>query len=264
MVIDNRAGGSRQHRHERGVARRRPTATRSASPTPATSSSIRTCSEAELRSAQRSRPGRPGRHRAAVPGDERQPVPAKTLQEFIAYAKANPDKVSYAGAGAGTTPDLAGDEFARRAGLKLVVVPHRGTGPATAGGARRRRAGHVRLDGAAHRIRAQGRAARARRGHAQAHALYAGRADLRRAGLSRTSTAETWFALFAPRGTPQAILDQLNGYTRGIQDDPEISAAAGRDLRRSAAADAGRIRRAGEGRRGEVGADRARIRRQAD
>src|SRR5262249_21974652 len=60
-------------------------------------------------------------------------VPAKTLREFIAYAKATPDKVSYAGAGAGTTPDLTGGEFARRAGLdKLVFVPFRGTAPATA------------------------------------------------------------------------------------------------------------------------------------
>src|SRR3954465_11493273 len=58
-------------------------------------------------------------------------VPAKTLAEFIAYAKANPDKVSYAAAGAGTTPDLTGGEFARRAGLgKLVFVPFRGTAPA--------------------------------------------------------------------------------------------------------------------------------------
>jgi tripartite-type tricarboxylate transporter receptor subunit TctC len=32
----------------------------------------------------------------------------------------------------------------------------------------------------------------------------------------------TWFSLFAPRGTPKPILDQLNGYTRGMQDDPEI------------------------------------------
>src|SRR3954471_5057278 len=37
-------------------------------------------------------------------------VPAKTLAEFVAYAKANPDKVSYAGAGVGTTPDLTGGE----------------------------------------------------------------------------------------------------------------------------------------------------------
>src|SRR5947209_20536946 len=60
-------------------------------------------------------------------------VPAKTVAEFISYAKANPDKISYAAAGAGTTPDLTGGEFARRAGLdKLVFVPFRGTAPATA------------------------------------------------------------------------------------------------------------------------------------
>jgi tripartite-type tricarboxylate transporter receptor subunit TctC len=35
--------------------------------------------------------------------------------------------------------------------------------------------------------------------------------------------AETWFALFAPKGTPKAILDQMNGYTRSIHDDPEMS-----------------------------------------
>src|SRR6266540_4757223 len=59
-------------------------------------------------------------------------VPVKTLQEFIAYAKAQPDKVSYASAGVGTTPDLAAHEFNRRSGLKLVFVPFRGTAPAVA------------------------------------------------------------------------------------------------------------------------------------
>ena len=38
-------------------------------------------------------------------------VPAKSLQEFVAYTKANPDKISYASAGAGTTPDIAALEF---------------------------------------------------------------------------------------------------------------------------------------------------------
>src|SRR5262249_57520691 len=62
-------------------------------------------------------------------------VPAKTLAEFIAYAKANPDKVSYAGAGVGTTPDLTGGEFARPARLdKLVVVPFPGPAPPPAPG----------------------------------------------------------------------------------------------------------------------------------
>src|SRR5262245_45146012 len=55
-------------------------------------------------------------------------LPAKTLSEFIAYAKANPDKVSYAGAGAGTTPDLTGGEFAAAPGSSLwwcrSAAPH--------------------------------------------------------------------------------------------------------------------------------------------
>jgi tripartite-type tricarboxylate transporter receptor subunit TctC len=57
-------------------------------------------------------------------------VPAASLADFIAYAKARPDAVSYASAGVGTTPDLAAHEFNRRAGLKLVFVPFRGTAPA--------------------------------------------------------------------------------------------------------------------------------------
>jgi tripartite-type tricarboxylate transporter receptor subunit TctC len=149
-------------------------------------------------------------------------VPATTLQEFIVYAKANMDKVSYAGAGAGTTPDLAQSEFASRSGLKLVVVPHRGTGPAT-------QAVIV--------------------GDVQVTFVSMGpHIELVRKGLLRVLaaatpkrmpyvpdvptfseqgfpglTAETWFALFAPRGTPKELLDQLNGYTRGVQADPEIS-----------------------------------------
>jgi hypothetical protein len=66
-------------------------------------------------------------------------MPATTLAEFIAYAKANPDTVNYAGAGAGTTPDLAGLEFMRRAGLKLVMVPFKGTAPATTAATRKPR-----------------------------------------------------------------------------------------------------------------------------
>src|SRR5262245_65799462 len=59
-------------------------------------------------------------------------VPATTLAEFIAHAKAQPEKVSYASAGVGTTPDLAAHDFNRRAGLQLVFVPFRGTAPAVA------------------------------------------------------------------------------------------------------------------------------------
>lgn len=57
-------------------------------------------------------------------------VPAKTLGEFIAYAKANPGKLNYASPSPGTLPHLAMEIFARAAGLNLVHVPFKGGGPA--------------------------------------------------------------------------------------------------------------------------------------
>ncbi|MBL0899750.1 MAG: tripartite tricarboxylate transporter substrate binding protein, partial [Reyranella sp.] len=59
-------------------------------------------------------------------------VPARTLQEFIAYCKANPGKVNYGSAGLGTTRHLAGEIFNARTGVGMTHVPYKGTGPATA------------------------------------------------------------------------------------------------------------------------------------
>lgn len=56
--------------------------------------------------------------------------PAKTVPEFIAYAKANPGKVSYASAGIGTVVHVAGELFNAMAGVNLVHVPYRGLAPA--------------------------------------------------------------------------------------------------------------------------------------
>jgi tripartite-type tricarboxylate transporter receptor subunit TctC len=57
-------------------------------------------------------------------------VEAKTLAEFIAYAKANPDKLNYASAGNGTTHHLAGELFKLLTKAPLTHVPYRGAGPA--------------------------------------------------------------------------------------------------------------------------------------
>jgi tripartite-type tricarboxylate transporter receptor subunit TctC len=56
--------------------------------------------------------------------------PAKTVAEFIAYAKANPGRISMASAGVGSGPHAAGELFKMMAGLNLVHVPYRGQGPA--------------------------------------------------------------------------------------------------------------------------------------
>jgi tripartite-type tricarboxylate transporter receptor subunit TctC len=57
-------------------------------------------------------------------------VPAKSLPEFIAYAKANPRKVNMASAGNGSAPHVAGELFKMMAGIDMVHVPYRGGGPA--------------------------------------------------------------------------------------------------------------------------------------
>jgi tripartite-type tricarboxylate transporter receptor subunit TctC len=57
-------------------------------------------------------------------------VPARTVPELIAYAKANPGKLSYASSGSGTTVHLSGAMFAAMAGLDLIHVPYRGGAPA--------------------------------------------------------------------------------------------------------------------------------------
>ncbi len=147
-------------------------------------------------------------------------VPARTLAEFIAYAKAHPDTVNYAGAGAGTTPDLAGREFMRRAGLKLVMVPFKGTTPATTA--------VVAGDTQATFISMGPHMGFVRSG---ALRVLAAATPKREPYMPDTPTfaelgfpgfeTSTWFSVFAPRGTSAEIVDRLNLYTRTVHHDPE-------------------------------------------
>ena len=57
-------------------------------------------------------------------------IPAKTVPEFVAYAKAYPGKISFASGGNGTTPHVSGELFKMNAGVDMVHVPYRGAGPA--------------------------------------------------------------------------------------------------------------------------------------
>jgi tripartite-type tricarboxylate transporter receptor subunit TctC len=57
-------------------------------------------------------------------------VPAKTVPEFIAYAKTNPGKINMASSGNGTSPHLAGELFKLMTGVDMVHVPYRGAAPA--------------------------------------------------------------------------------------------------------------------------------------
>jgi tripartite-type tricarboxylate transporter receptor subunit TctC len=57
-------------------------------------------------------------------------IPAKNLTEFIALAKANPGKYSYASSGVGSINHMLGESFQANAGVKMVHIPYKGSGPA--------------------------------------------------------------------------------------------------------------------------------------
>lgn len=57
-------------------------------------------------------------------------IPAKTTDEFIAYVKANPGKITMASSGNGTSPHIAGELFKMMVGVRMVHIPYRGAGPA--------------------------------------------------------------------------------------------------------------------------------------
>src|SRR5207237_10553055 len=57
-------------------------------------------------------------------------VPAKNLNEFVAYARANPGKLSYGSAGSGSSPHIAAEMFTRAAKIEATHVPYKGAAPA--------------------------------------------------------------------------------------------------------------------------------------
>jgi tripartite-type tricarboxylate transporter receptor subunit TctC len=109
--------------------------------------------------------------------------PAKTVPEFIAYAKANPGKISMASSGNGSSTQVAGELFKMMTGIDMVHVPYRGTGPDRS--ARRASAGHVSPHGLAHRVHQVRQAACIRGDNFDALGSAAGHPDHRRlrAGL---------------------------------------------------------------------------------
>jgi tripartite-type tricarboxylate transporter receptor subunit TctC len=135
-------------------------------------------------------------------------VAAKTLAEFIAYARANPGKLNYGSAGAGTTHHLAGELFKILTKTNIQHVPYRGAGPAM----QDLIAGHVPVvfDGMG------SSAGPIRAGQLRALAVAAPKRvaafpDLptaAEAGLPGYEVA-TWYGLFAPKNSPPAIVERM-------------------------------------------------------
>ncbi|MEA2878970.1 MAG: hypothetical protein QOF14_4166 [Hyphomicrobiales bacterium] len=145
-------------------------------------------------------------------------VPVTTLQELVAYAKANPGKLTYASGN--TTGIVAGETFKSKAGVDILHVPYKSTPPAIndvlggrvsmividmAPGLEHVRAGNFRALAVTTKERS---------------ALLPDLPSLAEAGIPGYDVT-SYAALFAPAGTPKEIVDKLNAEVRKIIADPE-------------------------------------------
>jgi tripartite-type tricarboxylate transporter receptor subunit TctC len=148
--------------------------------------------------------------------------PAKSLVEFIAYAKANPGKINMASPGIGTTPHLAGELLNIMAGIKMIHVPYRGTGPALTD----LLAGQVQMTFASMLSATQ----YIREGQLRALAVTSATRwdalpDLPTvADVLPGYEASAWFVVGAPTGTPAEIVDKLNSQINEGLSDPKMKA----------------------------------------
>jgi tripartite-type tricarboxylate transporter receptor subunit TctC len=135
-------------------------------------------------------------------------VPAKTVLEFIAYAKANPGKINMASGGTGTSIHIAGELFKMMAGVNLVHVPYRGSAPALTDMI----SGQVQimfdvLTSSLQHIRSGALRALAVTTATRSQAL----PDLPTVGdFLPGYEASAWYGIAAPRNTSSEIVDKLN------------------------------------------------------
>jgi tripartite-type tricarboxylate transporter receptor subunit TctC len=149
-------------------------------------------------------------------------VPARSVTEFISYAKANPEKVNMASAGNGSSPHIAGELFKLMAGVNLVHVPYRGQAPALTD----LLGGQVQVLFAT----TAGTADYIETGKLRALAVTtASRAEI----LPELPTvgdfvpgyeASQWYGIGAPRNTPPEIVDKLNKEINAAIADPGMKA----------------------------------------
>ena len=147
-------------------------------------------------------------------------VPARTVPEFIAYARANPGKINLASSGSGTVGHVAGELFQMMTGVKLVHVPYRGETPAL-------------TDLIAGRVQVIFIPMPASIEYVKAGALRAlavtttTRSDIMPDVASLNNfvpgyEASTWYGVGAPKNTPEEIIDMLNREINAALADPQI------------------------------------------
>jgi tripartite-type tricarboxylate transporter receptor subunit TctC len=150
-------------------------------------------------------------------------LPVKSVEELIALARAQPGKIGFAGSGSGSTPHLAGELFNVMAGVQMVHIPYRGSGPAMIG----LLAGEApvmflpAINAGPHvsggRLRALAVTSRER---------LVAMPDLptvSESGLPGYESSQ-WYGLLAPAGTPPQVLDLLNDRVANIMHSSDMKA----------------------------------------
>lgn len=148
-------------------------------------------------------------------------LPVKSIRELIAFAKARPGEVLFAGSGSGSTPHLAGELFKTLTGTKMVHVPYRGTGPAIT----------AILSGEVGSMFMPALTALPLIQSGRLRALAVTSLErlpalpdlptVSEAGLKGYQSSQ-WYGLLAPAGTPADILSLLNGHTVKIMQSAEM------------------------------------------
>ena len=147
-------------------------------------------------------------------------VPAENLQEFIAYAKANPGKINFGSAGLATITQLYGEMFNIEAGVKMVHVPYKGSAPAT----NDLLSGQIQVQFdpttlphiAAGRLKCFAVLGEKR---------WPGKPDvptLKEQGLGKIG-GDAWYGILAARGTPNVAIDKLSKAIGEALKDPALN-----------------------------------------
>ena len=148
-------------------------------------------------------------------------VPAKTVAEFVAYAKANPGKINFGSAGLATITHLFGEMLNLEAGIQMVHVPYRGSAPAT----NALLAGEVQVQFdqltlphiKAGKVRGLAMLAEVR------HPDFPDIPTLREQGYGKDG-GDSWFGVLAPTGTPLAVVAKLDQAIAAALRAPDIMA----------------------------------------
>lgn len=151
-------------------------------------------------------------------------VPVSTLQDLVRYAKQNPGKLNYGSAGNGSSHHLAGEQFKGITKTFITHIPYKGAGPALSDLI----AGQVDLmfDGLG------SSAQHIRSGRIKALAVAAPRRSPAFPNVPTAAEAgvpgyevSTWYAVFAPKGTPKEIVDRMHAEVQKALATPELKQA---------------------------------------